>query len=376
MIHQIKPILSRNITNVWGWRTSRKIVVIESDDWGSIRMPNKDVYDAYKNLGYNIDSSPYCKYDTLANTEDLNALFEILRMFKGRDGRHPKFTFNTVMANPIFKEIRKSDYSEYFYEPFPETLNRYYPNENVFKLWKQGIDEKLIQPQFHGREHVHVHSWLAHLSRGNKPLLDAFQMGFWGIPKTFYEKSNISIQAAFGSYDLQQLEFYRENIREGLQLFEDIFGFKSKTFIPSNYTYPEELNSGLHDCGVIGIQGMRKQKIPQENASLITKVIYTGKRNEYQQRYTVRNAMLEPSQMPKRMDNVGECLKDIGNSFLWHKPAIINSHRVNYVGSIDKENRIRSLSMLKNLLYQIIKKWPEVEFLSSDELVDVMNEEH
>lgn len=30
----------KNFSNLPGWRTNRKIVVIESDDWGSIRMPS------------------------------------------------------------------------------------------------------------------------------------------------------------------------------------------------------------------------------------------------------------------------------------------------------------------------------------------------
>jgi hypothetical protein len=40
MINSLKTTLSRNITNARGWKTNRKIVVIESDDWGSIRMPH------------------------------------------------------------------------------------------------------------------------------------------------------------------------------------------------------------------------------------------------------------------------------------------------------------------------------------------------
>ena len=37
--------LTHAIMQVPGFRTGRKIVVFESDDWGSIRMPNKLVYD-------------------------------------------------------------------------------------------------------------------------------------------------------------------------------------------------------------------------------------------------------------------------------------------------------------------------------------------
>jgi hypothetical protein len=40
MINSLKSTLSRNLTNARGWRTNRKIIVFESDDWGSIRMPH------------------------------------------------------------------------------------------------------------------------------------------------------------------------------------------------------------------------------------------------------------------------------------------------------------------------------------------------
>ena len=40
----IKQTITHNLLNIPGWRTKRHIVVIESDDWGSIRMPSKEVY--------------------------------------------------------------------------------------------------------------------------------------------------------------------------------------------------------------------------------------------------------------------------------------------------------------------------------------------
>jgi len=43
MLKEIKKIAMRNVANIPGWRTDRKIVVIESDDWGAIRMPSKEV---------------------------------------------------------------------------------------------------------------------------------------------------------------------------------------------------------------------------------------------------------------------------------------------------------------------------------------------
>lgn len=40
----LKQYITHNLLNIPGWRTNRKIVVIESDDWGSIRMPSQEVY--------------------------------------------------------------------------------------------------------------------------------------------------------------------------------------------------------------------------------------------------------------------------------------------------------------------------------------------
>ena len=43
MLSKIKSAIATNITNARGWKTDRKIVVIESDDWGMIRMASSQV---------------------------------------------------------------------------------------------------------------------------------------------------------------------------------------------------------------------------------------------------------------------------------------------------------------------------------------------
>ena len=45
MFVDLKHRLSNIIYNIPGWRTKRHIVVIESDDWGAIRMPSRQVFD-------------------------------------------------------------------------------------------------------------------------------------------------------------------------------------------------------------------------------------------------------------------------------------------------------------------------------------------
>jgi hypothetical protein len=370
MFNRVKSVLSKNITNIPGFKTDRKIIVIESDDWGSIRMPNKKVLHQYNAMGYDLNKNPYCKYDTLANTDDLSALFEVLLRYKDKIGSHPKFTFNTVMANPKFDKIKNMGYNEYFHEPFTETIKEYYPKQNVFNIWKQGISEGLIYPQFHGREHINVPVWLNDLKLGSPSLNAAFDLNFWGIPKHLYGDNKVNIQAAFSSADEEHFDFYKNNIIEGTTMFENIFGFKSKTFIANNYTYPETLNKTLSNSGISGIQGMKYQKIPLKEGGIALKSVHTGMKNILNQTYTVRNCIFEPSQMPVKLDNVRSCINDISNSFFWKKPAILTSHRLNYIGSIEEDNRNRNLKLLNNLIQTILKKWPDVEFMTSDQLVD------
>ena len=73
-------------------------------------------------------------------------------------------------------------------------------------------------------------------------------------------------------------------------------------------------------------------------------------------------------------DWVGSCLKEVETSFFWHKPAIISSHRVNYIGWINPANRDRGLALLDELLNRLIKLWPDVEFMTSVELGDLISE--
>ena len=75
----IKRNLRRNILNYKGTKTPRKLIAIESDDWGSIRMPSKDVFAALKKQQIPVNYCDYFQNDSLASEDDLLALFVILQ---------------------------------------------------------------------------------------------------------------------------------------------------------------------------------------------------------------------------------------------------------------------------------------------------------
>lgn len=375
MLSNLKNRVRAHLINYKGWSTKRKIVVFESDDWGAIRLPDITKIEEYRKR-YPYPKNPYLKYDSLASEDDLNVLFSLISDCKDNFGNHPKLTFNTVVANPDFKKIKESGFKQYYYEPFTETLKRFSNHSQSFNLWKNAIDEKLMYPQFHGREHVNVPLWLEELRNGNQELLDAFDLGTWSVPEN--KSSIINLQASLDWIDERPKEYQEGYINEGLSLFEKIFGFKSITIIPNNFILGEQLHEVLKNNGIKVIQGMKYQKLPLgEDVNQKRRIIgrFIGSENGQQIKYFVRNGQYEPTQMPANYDNVDGCLKEISNAFFWNKPAIINTHRLNYVGVYDQKTKDENIKNFRVLVKSIIKKWPNVEFMDSAELANLMLEE-
>jgi hypothetical protein len=151
-------------------------------------------------------------------------------------------------------------------------------------------------------------------------------------------------------------------------MFEDIFGFKSKSFIAPNYIWNSEIEIILNENGVKYLQGSFFQ-YTQING---VKYNYLGKTNELGQIYLTRNVIFEPSSN-RKIDWINNALSEIETAFNLKKPAVITMHRVSFVGGIFEENRILNLKMFDELLKQIIKKWPNVEFMHSAELGSIIN---
>lgn len=360
----------KNLSNIPGWRSDRQIVVIESDDWGSIRMPSKAAYKAMEQKGIDLDSGDskrYNKNDTLAAAEDLEALFEVLTKFKDQSEKHPVFTAVSLSANPDFDKIKKNNFLTYYYEPFTETLRKY-GRESAFLLWQEGIDKHLFVPQFHGREHLNVAMWMRALQEGDAETLFAFEYGLWGFNQ--HKRPGFHYQAAFDLEFAEDLSAQGEVIKTGLAVFEQLHGYKAKFFVPPNGPFNNQLEKVAAEGG---IKYMSSSKIQREVLGAGKNKLafhYLGQRNRHKQIYITRNCFFEPSLEGK--DWVSSCLKEIEIAFKLKKPAVISSHRVNYIGSLQTGNRKIGLDALSALLSEILTRWPSVTFLTSDELGDLI----
>lgn len=142
----LKQNLARNLSNLPGWRTRRRIVVIESDDWGSIRMSSPEAFERLRKAGIPVDRSHYNRFDGLESNDDLSVLMDTLSAFRDASGRPPVITGVNVVANPDFERIRAEDFRQYYYEPYTRTLERYPAHDRVAELWREATQRRLLVP--------------------------------------------------------------------------------------------------------------------------------------------------------------------------------------------------------------------------------------
>jgi len=355
-------------SNIAGWKTNRKIIVLESDDWGSIRMPSLSAFNRLKEVGIPVDNNHYNRLDTLESNADMEGLFDILSAFKDKKGNHPVLTGICVVANPDFEKIREANFQKYFYEPFTQTLKRYPAHDRVFDLWKEGFNKRLFVPQFHGREHLNVLRWLRDLQSGNAHTRLAFDNQLWGITSPMIRRG---YQPAFEPDSSYDIKYHVEVISDGVDLFENLLGYSPRYIVPPNGPFSNRLMPILEEKRIKYIMVDKWQKEPLGDGRFKNRFHYLGKKNNNGIMYLSRNASFEPSS--DNSDWVDKCLSDIKFAFRMHKPATISTHRVNYIGYLNESNRSRNLLLLKELLRRIIVKWPEVEFFTSVELGDLIN---
>ena len=364
-----KHQLAQRFLNILGWHTNRHIVVFESDDWGAIRMPSLEVLHKLKSKGVKIsDVYGYDHIDTLASNDDLELLMDVLSTVKDKNNNPAKITLNTCVCNPDFNRIKESNYQKYYYEPFPETLKRYPHHDRSFTLWKEGIERRLFQPQFHGREHLNASMWMQYLREGDISVRAACDEGVYSLDVNSRKDPRKKFLAAFNILYKDEYGFAINSIKEGLGIFEQLFGFRPSSMIAPSYTWDKEIEDAAYQEGVRFIQGghMQIASVYAKSKGIRSKRHYTGQKNKNGQVYLVRTCCFEPSQNPNM--SADSCMKEISVDFKMHKPAIVSCHRLNFIGDLNSSNRDGNLREFKRLLQMIVAKYPDVEFMSSDEL--------
>lgn len=370
-MNYLKRKVFANLKNIGFPNFKRKLIIFESDDWGSNRISSLEDYNQLvqeKILSEN--TSHYNKYDTIADSNDLELLLEVLSNVKDANNHHAIFTTFVNVANPDFTKIEQSGFQKYYWEDFFETSNRLGIGKQVQNLWERALKSRLFDVAFHGREHLCVPLWLRFLKDEDSLVRKAFKYRFYSVPIQNLPQKINEFRPAFYFSTFEETPFLKESIIQGIGRLEKLVNKKIKVFCPPNGISHKLFDEVSSTAGIESVVSNRFRSEPDGKGNIKKRYYRYGSKNRWQQFYYYRNSMFEPTFSSNAVDI---CLLQIAAAFRWNKPAIISTHRVNYIGRISPQNRDKGLRELNILLKNIVKIWPDAEFISSNEFSDILH---
>lgn len=367
----MKQQFANHIKNIKGWKTKRKLVAFSVDDYGNIRLSSKEARERLQKGGVELKGR-FDHLDALDTKEDYEMLFDTLSSVKDQNGKPAIFTPYAMSCNIDFeKSIEQGAYvAERLDETYKILSTEDSAYEGAFQLLQEGIKCEFLRPQFHGREHLNVNLFNRLISDGNPILLTNLQNGcFAGIPE-HRDFPNVSFSEAFAFWKASEIELHKEIIRDGMEQFKKVYGYESETFTPPAMKLHPDLNQFISEIGIKGLDKNRVDNVHLGEGKFIKEKSLSGEKVTRNTTKIVRNCVFEPND--RNIDWAEFTFKQIQAAFFWGKPAIISSHRVNFCGHIDGENRKKGLGVLRTLLQKVVKKYPDVEFVSVDHLLKIM----
>lgn len=362
----------KSLKHIPGWRSRNKLVVFNVDDYGNVRIASSAAHEALSKAGLAVDGR-FDRFDTLETRADLEALLEVLDSVRDKTGRGAVFTPYALSANLDFNALSATP-EQYRYEELPQTFaclaaEQPHAYEGAWALWQEGIARGLLQPEFHGREHLNLRLIEHKLTRCDADVMVNISVKSIAGLRDDPALPGVGFTHAFGLADRADLVQHKEILSDGLALFQRVFRQAATCFTPPAQRLHPDLYAFLEARGIRAIDKPLHTVRQLDRGKTLREVNFLGRKRMQGHVTLVRNVVFEPNLRPGT-DEVARTLSQIEAAFFWGKPAMISSHRVNFCGHIDPENRRTGLSDLKRLLQKIVQRWPEVEFISAGQLVD------
>ena len=354
----------RRLSQKRGWRTKQPVLVIEADDWGAEHMSGPDASREMKRAGLAGVDACY-SFDGLERPEDVDRLCEVLSAHRDADGTPAVMTVNFVVANPDYAVIEACGYEGFHSRPIDRGWNHEADSAGLWRSYRRAMDCGVFVPQLHGYLHFDPDEWLGRLREGDPATLKAFELRMIGEME---DADGVGIESMAPIYYGTAQETQRFVVK-GLEVFERAFGRDSLTTIAPCYAWRSpETEEILLTHGIRCMQGKEFQYLPGG----VPKLHYVGERGDSGMLYLTRTCLLEPIASGTTVE---QCVTEIVNAFSLDLPAILCSHRINYTSRVAAHVRDKGLAVLDGVLKQVTSRFPNVEFLSSDQLASRIMEQ-
>lgn len=338
-------------------RSEERIVLFECDDMGSLAnsVSPRDSYFYRSGL---LKDNRYTRADALFNRDDLARLAMTLDRFEDIRGNHPSFHAFFNVANPCLDTLISSGFSELVFKDFREILLGNDQN-SLWCYWKTLIAEGRIKPHFHGLTHLNIPNWYDAI-KGSVDYQELIKMGCPNIsnPNNIETLSGYRTELYFrNNEDFQSIS---TNLLKGLEIYEQLFGLRATRFAPTNGFFHVDYLPLLKGAGITSVNLNLSVNTQKRNGRVIKSNLLFESIKGSKSVFYRRNSNFEPTD-PGYKD-ISNTLHQIDRAFKNNRPAIISTHRVNFISSRIQANGDKGILELNKLLSAILSRWPDVSF--------------
>jgi len=330
-------------------KIDKKYIIIESDDWGLERALFHESI-SWMERKYGRENFTRWSTDSLETKEDLQWLFDVLVDFKSKFAKPPVITANFITHNIDYHSNSALEFR-------PIHLGFSEHSEDVRDIYKQAIKEGILFPQLHGFSHYNATLLLEYFK--SEAGREAFGNSFLLAKSTIKGSTNFLHGEYSNKNGHQQDHLFRAQ-----QSFENLFGFKSQSIIPPTYVLDRDSLGFLANNSIRIIQAANRLTTSRKSKYWIP--FYWSWKGLV---WAIRNARLDPHPAYKFYHD--SCLRQISNAFRQKMPAIIDFHRVNFAGKYNPAYREKTLGELQKLFNAIHSLWPDVEFVTTPEILSM-----
>lgn len=347
---------SRNDSS--GYRFSRPLLLLQSDDWGRVGVRDREGYEALRARGIPLGQHPYDFY-TLETSEDVQRISELLSSHHDSTGRPPSLVMNFITANLDFDRIKAYETGEFPTILFSKGLPGTWLRPGLLEAYRRGVKAGLFFPAVHGITHFSQAAAKRALYQGGEAaeLLrtlweEQTPYIYWRMPWIGYEFADLTSSNGFLPPGEQE-----SLVRRAAENFARMFSFFPSSACAPGYRANRDTHAAWSKWGIRTAQNGSGAPLAPHFDEFEILQIY-------------RTIDFEPSQRDLPIEKYVQLA---AARFERGLPVVISTHSINFHSSL---RNFRDITFLKlnELLSALETKYPDLLYVNDLELYRIVTQ--
>jgi hypothetical protein len=327
------------------------MVVIQSDDWGRVGIPDQAQIDELRQAGFCVGGSNWDYYG-LESQDDLFSLRDTLLNIRDSIGGHPVFSAVFVMANADLKRLVESGYTDLSALPIGNGFPAPWCDDNLMAGYRELIADGVFEPALHGYVHFNSVFMLALAQTDSDAGRRVRALVSRNIPYLASLTPEINfalVRRTDGSEVFIDEHQQRDWVRKGVASFAETFGHLPVSTCAPGYRFNDITMNIWKENGI--------------------RIVHSGGgflHRKHGLAVIARNIFFEPFCDTLAIENA---IRQARQAVACGEPLVISSHSINYI-SRHLRFAEHGRTSLKNLLHSLLHEFPNLRFVTEATLVE------